>query len=235
VVRRVINERRGGGHAPLVLGPREFCEAEAESGDGLVPVVPAGPDPSQRPVASEERRPEHAGAGFQVGARGLPWPWERVQLLLTSEEGVLEKCGAGLQLFVRGLLRCSTGDRSGRGRGRGGDGRRGRGRGGLGRPEARQLFLTGEDLGAKLGDARLQVVAQGLLAGGLSVCGGRPLKDGGGFGCQASFDALLEASLQPSVLSVGECVPQKIGVVPSGASTFRSGKKISVGSVFSSA
>ena len=136
--------------------------------------------------------------------------------------------------LVRGLLRCSTRERGRRGRGRGGGDWQSRRRGSRGCPEAGQLLLTGEDLGAELGDARLQVVTQGLLAGGVLVGGGRPLEEGCGVGHQASFKALLVASLQPSVVGLGNCVAQKVGVVPSSASAFFGSKELGVSSGFSS-
>ena len=233
LVRRVENECRGGGHAPVVCRPAEFSKLEAKGGDGIVPVIPAGPGPFQRPVAGEERRPEHAGAGLQAGAPGLLVHLKRSQLLLTSEEGRLEG-GASLQLFVRGLLRCSTRGRGRRSRGGGGDGRQSRRRGSRGCPEAGQLLLTGEDLGAELGDAGLQVVAQVLRADGALVGGRRPLKEDFGVGRPASFKALLEASLQPGVVGLGNCVAQKVGVVPSSASALFGSKELGVSSGFSS-
>jgi hypothetical protein len=207
---------------------------EAKGGDGIVPVIPAGPSPFQRPVAGEERRPEHAGAGLQVGAPGLLVHWKRRQLLLTSEEGRLEEVDSSLQFFVRGVPRCSTRGRGRWGRGRSGGSQQSRRRGSRERPEASQLLLTGEDLGAELSDAGLQVVAQGLLAGGVLVGGGRPLKEDCGVGHQASFKALLEASLQPSVVGLGNCVAQKVGVVPSSASACFGSKELGVSSSFSS-
>ena len=80
--------------------------------------------------------------------------------------------------------------------GRGGGGRQSRRKSGRGFPEAGQLLLTGEDLGAELSDARLQVVAQGLRADGALVGGRRPLKEDCGVGRPASFQAVLEASLR---------------------------------------
>ena len=234
LVRRVENECRGGGHAPVVRRPAEFSELEAKGGDGIVPVIPAGPGPFQRPVAGEERRLEHAGAGLQVGAPGLLVHLKRRQLLLTSEEGRLEEVDASLQLFVRGLLRCSTRGRGRWGRGRSGGSQQSRRRGSRECPEASQLLLTGEDLGAELSDARLQVVAQGLRADGALVGGRRPLKEDCGVGRPASFKALLEASLQPSVVGLGNCVAQKVGVVPSSASALFGSKELGVSSGFSS-
>ena len=234
LVRRVENECRGGGHAPVVRRPAEFSKLEAKGGDGIVPVIPAGPGPFQRPVAGEERRLEHTGAGLQVGAPGLLVRWKRRQLLLTSEEGRLEEVDSSLQFFVRGVPRCSTRGRGRWGRGRSGGSQQSRRRGSRECPEASQLLLTGEDLGAELSDARLQVVAQGLRADGALVGGRRPLKEDCGVGRPASFKALLEASLQPGVVGLGNCVAQKVGVVPSSASALFGSKELGVSSGFSS-
>ena len=234
LVRRVENECRGGGHAPVVRRPAEFSKLEAKGGDGIVPVIPAGPGPFQRPVAGEERRLEHAGAGLQVGAPGLLVHLKRRQLLLTSEEGRLEEVDSSLQFFVRGVPRCSTRGRGRWGRGRSGGSQQSRRRGSRECPEASQLLLTGEDLGVELGDARLQVVAQGLRADGALVGGRRPLKEDCGVGRPASFQAVLEASLQPSVVGLGNCVAQKVGVVSSSAGAFLGSQELGVGSSFSS-
>ena len=234
LVRRVEHECRGGGHAPVVCRPAEFGKLKAKGGDGIVPVIPAGPSPCQRPVAGEERRPEHTSAGLQVGAPGLLVHRKRRQLLLTSEEGRLEDVDSSLQFFVRGVPRCSTRGSGGWGRGRSGGRQQSRRRGSRECPEASQLLLAGEDLGVELGDARLQVVAQGLRAYGALVSGRRPLKEGCGVGLPASLQALLEASLQPSVVGLGDCVAQKVGVVPSSASALFGSKELGVSGGFSS-
>ena len=234
LVRRVENECRGGGHAPVVRRPAEFSKLEAKGGDGIVPVIPAGPGPFQRPVAGEERRLEHTGAGLQVGAPGVLVRWKRRQLLLTSEEGRLEEVDSSLQFFVRGVPRCNARGRGRWGHGGSGGSRQSRRGGGRECPEASQLLLTGEDLGAELSDARLQVVAQGLRADGALVGGRRPLKEDCGVGRPASFKALLEASLQPGVVGLGNCVAQKVGVVPSSASALFGGEELGVSSGFRS-
>ena len=109
----------------------------------------------------------------RAGARGS----EPGQFLLMGEECRLKQGGAGLQFVARGFLRRCTSSRGGRSRGRGGGGRRGGERGLPGGTKQGQLLLTGEEVGPEIGDARLQVVAQGLFASGVGGGGGRPLEE----------------------------------------------------------
>jgi hypothetical protein len=94
--------------------------------------------------------------------------------------------------------------------------------------------LTGEESALERGRPSFQIKAKGLLVSNAGGGGDEPPRVGLGLEVQARLQALLEASLQPSIVSVDDSVTYKIGIFPSSAGALSRGELCGVDLCFGS-